>query len=124
MNLGSPLTFSQRMGAKNAAGDRLQNRVNEIHKECHTTKELRLLREHLVSIADAHLAEFPQYAGRYDNYGMGVMKSQLKTKGGLHALAGDVVLFTSEGINGPWIIFSNRTFHEVSTGSTDALVPC
>lgn len=128
------LSASQTYLAKDKAGEKIQKRINDLAKEIieeyevpwHTEKSfkvtfLRHLREQLVSIAEAHLAAFPQYANHFDNCVIGRVGDTVETKLGLAAQKGDVVLGfpptrTMLNPQPSWAIFSNRTWCVTSIG--------
>lgn len=128
------LSASQTYLAKDKAGEKIQKRINDLAKEIieeyevpwHTEKSfkvtfLRHLREQLVSIAEAHLAAFPQYANYFDDCVIGRVGDTVETKLGLAAQKGDVVLGfpptrTMLNPQPSWAIFSNRTWCVTSIG--------
>jgi hypothetical protein len=45
-----------------------------------------------IQTADEHHAQYPQYKGHFDGYSLARMASQVKTKAGVAAKKGDVVI--------------------------------
>lgn len=107
-------------------GERLQERINELHNRITqrwtlVEEELEIqnnfLRLHLISIAEARLANFPQYGnGFFDHWTIGKINGELITEMGIACKVGDVILCkyeTPSGINpfsSGWKFFSLRNF--------------
>lgn len=130
------LSASQTYLAKDKAGEKIQKRINDLMEEieevhapsasplhlvCFDVMLRRHLREQLVSIAEAHLAAFPQYANHFNTCVIGRVGDRVETKLGLAAEKGDIVLGfpptrTMLNPQPSWAIFSNRSWCVTSIG--------
>lgn len=125
------LSTATQLESLKKTGDRIQQRINNLYFNATRNsppgkyyRAFQGIHHHLLTVAEASHAQFPQYENHWDKYSLGIVDVELKTSLGVCAKRDDIVLYylRSERKKFTWVMFSVRTFSEVSITRNDSVI--